>query len=169
MAYEPTHLKPYEVPSHYFGRTWEGWYPVLTQTRDSGTLTRSNYRTALKRLQTIAGERETPEGESVVTDTRCSHFACGWVETIYVWSGDDAAVEAADEILWYLDEDYGCLDSDDWSRLEDEEAAEYWACMGLEERMRVCVKYDVSIFAARRDEVPQDPRGELVSYLADGC
>lgn len=166
MAYTPTHLKPYERPDHYFGKTWEGWYPVLAQTRDSDTLTRSNYRVALARLREVAGERETPEGEPIVTDTRANHWACGWVETIYVWAGDDAAVEAADSIVDYLENRYGCLSEDDWSALESEEAAQYWEGIGRRERIGWCERFRVSIFAARRDEVPEDPTGELTAALA---
>lgn len=170
MAYTPTHLKPYERPGHYFGATWEGWYPVLGQTRDSDTLTRSNYRVALARLREVAKGHETDHEDpterlQTVLDTRCNHWACGWIETIYVWAGDDAAVEAADSLLESL-EGYPVLCEEDWGNLESEEAARYWEGMGIRERMEWCERYRVSIFAARRDEVPEDPTGELTAALA---
>ena len=103
-----------------------------------------------------------------MTDTRCSHWACGWVETIYVWAGDEETVRAADEMLAALD-NYPVLCESDWSTLEYEEAAAYWESMGLADRIAVCARFRESIFAARSDYLPDDETGELIPYLADGC
>lgn len=168
MAFEPTHLKLWNDPRYYVGQTWEGYYVALSQTRDSGTLERSNYRVMLARLREVAAGHETPEAEPTVGDTREGHWACGWVEWIHVWSGDEEAVRAADEMLARL-EDYGVLSEDDWARLEMEEADSCWESMSLADRVVACRRFDVSVFAARRAEVPSDPRGELVSWLADSC
>ena len=62
--------------------------------------------------------------------------------------------------------DYPVLDEMDFSEREFSRAAECWKAFSLCQRAEACHRYRVSIFAARRDEVPQDSTGELVSYLA---
>jgi hypothetical protein len=61
---------------------------------------------------------------------------------------------------------YPLLDEEDHSRREDEAACNYWDNMGMRERIRVCAKYRTSIFAARRDEIPENVD---TYYLAEGC
>jgi len=58
------------------------------------------------------------------------------------------------------------LNEEDWSELELEEADAIWKAFGLRDRIAACQRYDVSVYAARRDTVPDEVRGELVSYLA---
>jgi hypothetical protein len=108
----------------------------------------------------LGGESET------VLVIRDSHFAVGWVESIYVHQSDIAALATADRLLAKLD-DYPVVHEDDWSELEYETAAEYWASMRVKERIEWCKRYDVSIFAARHDWVPDDPQGGLISALAE--
>lgn len=164
--YEPVHLRPYEVPRHYFGETWEGWYPVASVTRDSGILDRSNFRVIERRLSELPAVEVDEEGTPGVTVTRCSHFLCGWVDTLYVHGSAEEALRLADEFAGRL-ERYPVLCEDDWSDLESEEATKVWESFSLRDRVDACVRFDVSIFAARRAEVPEDPCGTLVSYLAE--
>lgn len=171
MGYTPVHLKPYKVPDCYLGATWEGWYPVCGVTRDSGTLERSNFRVierALKALPDV--EVKDVDGSELlgVQVTRCSHFLCGWVDTLYVHATAEEALQLADEFAGRLDRS-GYLDEEDWSELEYEEAAKVWESFSLRDRIDACRRFDVTLFAARRAEVPEDPRGELVSWLSDGC
>jgi hypothetical protein len=135
------------------------YFTLGGQHRDSDTLTRSNHRSILKAL---GGESDT------VRVVRDSHWAVGWVEAIYVHQADHKALGIAKEITDKL-EDYPVLDESDWSELEYETAADYWASMRVEDRLYYCQKHDVSVFAARRSELPEDDRGELISHLADGC
>jgi hypothetical protein len=153
-----SHLTRYTKPANFadFSDIDRSQYFVAAgQHRDSDTLTRSNFRSTLDRL---GGESET------VLVLRDNHWAVGWVEAIYIHESDTKACETADRILSRL-EDYPVVSEDDWFELEYTEAAEYWARMSVAERLYWCQKYDVSPFAARRAEVPDDPRGELVSAL----
>lgn len=65
-------------------------------------------------------------------------------------------------------EDYPVLDEGDWSELQCDEACTYWAQMSVKERADVCGRFHISPFAARRSELPEDPQGGLIDYLADG-
>ena len=126
------------------------------QNRDSGPLDQSNFRVVLKDL---GDESETVEVH------RFGHWACGWFEIIIVKPGTPQAdkLEEWERAL----SDYPVASDEDYSELECETAAEYWERMGLRERAEWCERFDVSIFAARRDYIPEDPTGELLSRLAE--
>ena len=116
----------------------------LGQHRDSDSLTRSNFTCG---LEAIGGESDTVE---VVRE---SHWAVGWVEWIAIHQDDAAALEKADAIKERL-EDYPVVDEDAWSTLEWEESCEYWERMSVRERAELCKRAEISIFAARRAEIP---------------
>lgn len=154
-------LHRYERPSHFvdwadFDR--HEYFVCFGQHRDSDTLTRSNHRTALRRL---GGESET------VLVIRDSHCMVGWVEAIYIHESDLTARAIAEQMTENI-EGYPVLDEDDWSALQWEVAADYWHGMTLRERVDVCGRFHITPFAARRDDLPEDPRGGLLDYLADG-
>lgn len=157
MAYTPKHLKPYTRPDSYAGPTWYGYYPFLGQSRDSDALERSNFRCGLAR---IGGESGT------VLVIRDSHWAVGWIETIYIHESDADALRKADEICAAL-ANYPVVDESDWSDLEWSEAAEYWQRCSVRDRMNMIRDSDacVSLMAARRDYLPQDDCGRLYDYL----
>lgn len=156
-----THLKRYTRPSHFadfatFDRN--EYYVAYGQHRDSDTLTRSNFRVMLAKL---GGESET------VLVVRDSHCMVGWVEAIYIHESDTARLIEAYDILDKLD-NYPVVDEEDWSDLQRQEAAQFWQVLSLRERIDVCERFDISPFAARRTELPEDPRGGLIDYLSDG-
>jgi hypothetical protein len=95
---------------------------------------------------------------------RESHWAVGWVEWIAIHESDDAALRTADEIADKL-EAYPVVDEDDWSMLEYDEACDYWERMSVRERADYCERAGISIFAARRDYLPQDDNGALYELL----
>lgn len=128
----------------------------LIQTRDSGALQQSNFAVALREL---GGESETVEVH------RFGHWGPGWYEIILV-APDSPAAKIAEEIEECL-ENYPVLDEEHWSSLEYNRAADYWEHCSVRERMEWCQRYRVSIFAARRTELPEDDQGELVQALAE--
>lgn len=113
--YVPKHLKPWSMPSNYFGATHEGSYVFLGQHRDSDVLTRSNFEVALERL---GGESDTVE---VIRE---GHWAVGWVEWIKICASDENALKLADEMCADLD-DYPVLDEQAFSDKEYQENSDY--------------------------------------------
>jgi hypothetical protein len=83
---------------------------------------------------------------------RFGHWAVGWVEYLLVKPGTEA--EAVAEKLLARLEDYPILDEMHFSQLEWDEATDYWVSLPLAERVELCERYDVSIFAARHDYIP---------------
>lgn len=132
----------------------------MMQTRDSGVLERSNFRVAVAALEAV-----DPDGAHHERHT-FGHWGPGWVEIIVVnLDAPDSVIEAVGGMVAAL-ADYPILSEDDWSELEYETASAAWRVMSLRDRAEVCRSYRVSIFAARRDDVPDCDTGDIIGYLA---
>ena len=152
----PKHLKHWERPKDYFGAEWSSYYSAgVGQSRDSDCLEQSNFGSMLAAL---GGESET------VIVVRESHWAVGWVEWIAIHQADTKALAIADRQCERL-ANYPVLNEEDWSRREFEEQCETWENAGLQGRIDYCRRAGVSIFAARRSELPQDDNGALGELL----
>lgn len=163
-------LAIWETPPDYAGFDPVGHILVASQHRDSDALTRSNYRCAFARLIKAAGLEnhiDPDVAEAPVYDWRAGHWAVGWVE--YLMVRPDAPQAVLDEAQAIADElaDYPALDEDDWPTLECEEVCRYWSIMSVRHRAEVIreTHCGASIFAARRDELPQDDSGALYDWL----
>lgn len=150
------HPSGFDSLANYVGETeFPNTDCLLTQNRDSDSLTRSNFQSALLML---GGESENVEV------LRFGHWACGWWEALAVKQNTPQhaiALEIAAGLA-----DYPVVDEQHWSQLQWEEASEYWASISIRERVGICQRFDVSVFAARRDEIPQDDNGSLFDYLS---
>lgn len=158
MTYTPENLRLYKRPQHYAGPDYFDYYPFLGQSRDSDALERSNFA---RGLELIGGESDT------VLVIRDSHWAVGWVETIYIHKSDEQALRKADEIKAQL-ADYPVVDESHYSDLEWSEVVEYWERSSVRDRLEAIhlSRASVSIFAARRADFPQgDDNGALYDYL----
>lgn len=153
--FEPENLKLWTHPDSYAGEVWPCYYVFLSQHRDSDCLTRSNF---IRGLELIGGESET------VQVVREGHWAVGWVEWIAIHQDDEAALKIADEIAAAL-QDYPVADESHFSEMEWNEAQDYWASMSIRERAGLCEEAGISIFAARRDYIPQDDSGYIYERL----
>lgn len=111
MKYIPTTLKKYEAPDNYAGEHYFDYYTTLGQCRDSDCLTRANFSALLEKL---GGESKT------VIVARSSHWAVGWVESIYIHESDSKALKLADELMKKY-EGYPVIDEDTLCEVEDEE------------------------------------------------
>ncbi len=125
------------------------WLVVpVSRTRDSEPCEESNFAAALKLL---GGESATVEVH------RFGHWGPGWYEIILV-QPQTSAWCVAQSIEKRL-ESYSILDEDDLSEREYNAAAELWEQASVSERLgyikRCGADPRVSVFAARRDELPQ--------------
>lgn len=95
---------------------------------------------------------------------RFGHWGHGWFEIILVDPSRAAEVQAiADQI-----EDYPILNEEDYSAREYVAASDTWRASSLRDRIELCQRFRVSVFAARREEIPDDPAGLLIDHLARG-
>lgn len=149
------HLKRWTRPNCYMGAEWPEYFVFLGQHRDSDSLTRSNFICALGEL---GGESET------VHIVRESHWAVGWVEWIAIHESNRDALITAARIAKRL-ESYPVVNEDHWGELEWTEACDYWEKMSVRDRAEYCARAKISLFAARRDYLPEDPSGALLDML----
>lgn len=138
----------------------DGFYiGPCSQSRDSSILEKANFKTMTSRVLAASQHDETEIH-------RFGHWACGWYEMLLIHPDDTSALIVAAELSASL-EHYSVLDDDAYSMAEYEAALEYWAGCRVSDRVEICQRFGLSVFAARRDEMPEDPTGELVSYLAE--
>ena len=144
--------------ANYVGSTdFDGWDCVVTQNRDSHSVARSNFRSALKQL---GGECDNCDNVKV---HRFGHWCCGWWELIAV-KQNTSQHKIAQEICDGLT-DYPVLDDEDLSTLEYEEAISYWKHTSLKDRVEMCKHFHVNILAARHaDILPETSSGELCTW-----
>jgi hypothetical protein len=102
-------------------------YVFHLEHRDSDALSRSNAAVIRDRIHPWI-----EDGKDGIIG-RESHWACGWIETLYVRRDSDAG-----RVLEQIGEDleqYPVLDEDLWSRMEHDDCAEVWKnCMDEKER-----------------------------------
>jgi hypothetical protein len=130
----------------------QDWLVLPTgRNRDSGPYSLSNFDTALEML---GGESETVEVH------RFGHWGPGWYEIIIV-KPDTPAHDKALEIERSL-KDYPILDEEDCWEREWTGATECWANQTtIAERVDLCQKAGVSVFAARHGYIPEDDDGTI--------
>lgn len=168
----------WEAPRDYFGFSPAGDYLIASVNRDSDALERSNFECITRDLMREA-ESCTDEERAVVEDNqpanmqdivytwRASHWAVGWVKYLMVSKlAPQRILDSAAETLAALS-DYPVYNESHFSELEWNEAAEYWSRLSVRERAELIheSRCGASIFAARRDEIPQDDNGALFEYL----
>lgn len=166
-AYEPLTLKRWTRPQCYIGAEWDGWFVFLGQHRDSDTITRSNFEVglaAVRKAMSPDSVPNDPDESATVQVVRESHWAVGWVEWIAIHESDTDALKVADELVASL-EDYPVLNEEHLSNLEYTEASDYWRRASIRERVDLCQRARISVFAARRDELPDDDQGNLMGLL----
>lgn len=159
MNFKPEYLKRWTLPCDYFGAEWPEHFVFFSQNRDSDSLTRSNFRCALKAL---GGEKTAEDGTPLVSIVRESHWAVGWVEWIAIHESNEEALRIADELERKVIDIYPVVDENDWSEEEQREADSVWRdCYSQRERVEYVRKHrDQFEFHGLRDAV-QCLRGEF--------
>jgi hypothetical protein len=138
---------------NYAGETYYNYYPIIGQHRDSNVLEQSNFDCFLAQL---GGESKT------VKVIRAGHWAVGWVETVMIHKSDFNKLELADKIQDEL-ERYPVVNEDDYMERQHEYVYELWKDLGLDGRIDMCHRNNVSIFAARQEnQVPEECYEELM-------
>lgn len=148
------HPSGFDSLDNYIGQTdFPDLLVVLCQNRDSDRLTRSNFQSALDQL---GGENEN------VIIHRFNHWACGWWEALCIIENTESS-NIAKRIQVDI-ENYPVLNEDHYYDLQYNESVYYWENLDLREKIELCRKYDISIFSARTDYIPEND-GSLDEYL----
>ena len=154
------HLTVWKHPENYGGFSPDGDFVILTQHRDSEALDRSNWICACEVLHAEPWDNghEEYEARPQVYHWRASHWAVGWIEYLMIRADAlESVLSDATRIVCDL-ADYPVLDEDHFSNLEFEESCEHWEQCSVRDRVEIIQhkgqNENVSIFAARRDEMP---------------
>lgn len=169
------HLEEYvwKHPRDYGGFSPDGDYVIATRIRDSDTLERSNWECIGRDMGAQAWDapiysdefNEAWRTRPNVYHWRAGHWACGWMEYMMVRSdAPDNVLRDAGETVSAL-ADYPIYSEDHFSELEWTEACELWERSSVAGRVDYLQRAGLCIFAARRDEMPQDDRGALLELL----
>lgn len=153
-------FRPTQYDSHIDLDDRDDWLiGPCVHNRDSDILTKANWK-AFNQIMWEARSTNADENDYEVHGF--NHWANGWFEIVLIKPGSLAAIKAqeCEDRL----ENYPILDDDLHSDMEDEAVYEYWKTMSLRERIEVCKKGNVSIFAARKDNIIPDG---VYDYLRD--
>lgn len=101
-----------------------------SRSRDSDTLTESNFASAKRMLTDLPEHQESEDG--LVEVHRFGHWACGWFEIILVHPSLAEHVESIESAL----ANYPVLDDQDHSEREHEAEWEAWQSWGHTEYLR---------------------------------
>jgi len=137
-------------PGSYGGHSPEGHYVVASITRDATILAESNWaewRAALS--------PEDDDFDAPVYTFRASHWAVGWAE--YLIIRNDAPADTLDTARELLVAEADCviLNEIDYSERQWSAMHQYWDTESLRSRVEYCAEAGESIFAARRDCIPE--------------
>ena len=152
-------MEKWNSPSDYAGFNPIGDYVLYTKTRDSALITEHNWDEMVKAMNPGEAEcfnaKRYPDIDDVTVPAvytfRAGHWACGWVEYLMVRAeADDAIIEKAQALDDAL-EGYPILNEDGYYEKVAESVSSYWEAMSLRERIRTCVEYGLSMYAARRE------------------
>ena len=166
----------WQRPDNYGGFSPEGDFVILARTRDSDTLGESNWYVATA-VELDARPYDPPDRFAECPDSfadrpavyhwRAGHWACGWVEYLMVRPDAPADVlSTAADIVRSL-ESYPILSDDDYSEREWNEACDTWENESIRGRLGYLEGTGISIFAARRNTLPEDPSGRLFERLTN--
>lgn len=152
-----TPLPVWSHPNDYGGFSPDGDLILLSRTRDSGALERSNWTQVGVALGAVAFDaRDAKAPRPNVYHWRAGHWACGWVEYLMIHAdAPHDIIEQACAIRADLN-DYLIFDEEHYSDLEADEGEAYWRSLSVRGRVELCQECGDSIFAARRTYPPEN-------------
>lgn len=132
----------FDSRSNYIGENCSNYYNIYSQNRDSDVLTRCNFTCIFQDLEELEKTLPSDSDEPFVDIHRHGHWACGWIEYIFVRKDSpEKLLDHCVEILSALDS-YPVFNEDKLSEAEYEEANEVWKnCYDSKERIEYVRKY----------------------------
>ena len=163
-------MELYKRPRDYCGPDYYGCYPFIGRSRDSRLLESSNWKCIVQDLEEKFGPEQCGEygddgfcGAEKVTEAgkptwfiiRDSHWAVGWVETLYIHQDAKDIVAWAEAVEKRLD-NYPLYNEDHYSEMEWEQKQGYWEDCDAEERVALMKKAGLSARGWKSNSMPQD-------------
>ena len=144
-------MKLYERPNSYCGPEYYGCYPFIARCRDSRLVESSNWKGITEDLKKKFGPEQCGAYGDEEYDIqgklnedfrkpvtwfiiRDSHWAVGWIETLYIHQDAKEIVAWAEAVEKRL-EGYPIYDEDLFSEMEMEQKTEYWQSCSKDEKV----------------------------------
>lgn len=102
--------------SNYAGEDYSDYYIIISRTRDSEAIQRSNFDTTRQLFE---------ENNIQYTNPTFNHWAVGWIEAILIHQSNKDALQFAIEHIHEPLQDYPILNDMLWSEYEHEENTYY--------------------------------------------
>lgn len=131
----------------------ENDFVLLSRTRDSILLDNLNFDVALELIKKVDSDN--------VYVLSFNHWACGWIEHIFIKPNTKAFMEA--EKIEVVLSDYPILDDSEYYQQLFDQAEDYWNNISINEKIDICRDNDQSIFSARSRSIPDN------DYIRDYC
>lgn len=149
------HPTGFDSDENFIGRKPTG-YVIYSRNRDSSILEETNF-TGI--LEDLGGEGD------FVKVIRHGHWACGWIE--YITVSDEAPNTLLDQCveIGRALSNYPIWEEQAYSNAQWEAIGNYWEGANLKYRVHLCQEAGVSVFAARRDEVPSEVYDRLTDEI----
>lgn len=150
------HPTGFDSDANFIGSKPKG-YVIYSRNRDSSILENVNFDGILSDLG--------GEGEHVEV-VRHRHWACGWIEYLVV--SKEAPTSLLDQCVDIVKglADYPIYSDDAYSEAQYEAIQAYWLdSLTLRERIDLCRDNGASIFAARRESIPDSVYDSLSSDI----
>lgn len=157
-------------PDSYAGFSPENDYVLLGRHRDSDLIARHNWIEACNALNAQAYDDGNAGFNSrpACYHWRAHHWAVGWVEYLMIRADAPADIVAKAQAIADALENYPIYDETRYSDMEYSEVCAYWERCSVRERIGELHRAGLSIFAARRTSLPDDPDGALYETLREG-
>lgn len=149
------HPTGFDSDANFIGSKPKG-YVIYSRNRDSSILENVNFEGILSDL---GGEGE------YVEIIRHRHWACGWIEYLVV--SKEAPTSLLDQCVDVVRglADYPIYSDDAYSQAQYEAICNHWEGCSMRDRVDLCRDNGVSVFAARRESIPDTVYDSLSSDI----
>lgn len=161
----------WESPENYGGFNPVGDFFIHSVHRDSNCLDRSNHEAITEIMEGmnkdfdprwIKNDGLVSGDERFFYTFRARHWAVGWVEYLMLRQDAPDEMQAKAYDLLAALANYPLLDDERYSAMQMEEAEWMWDSFNTRDRIEVCAKAGVSIFAARDEVAPPEVMDLLI-------
>jgi hypothetical protein len=164
--WNPAQISSLDSYENRIGETHEGEYSILTYSPLADDLLgESNYKSILFYLQ-----KSFPEYSEYIKEVRTGHWTYAYFDSIHIPM--NAPDDLLSELAYIMNalSDYPLFDDKDYSTRQWELAEETWESMSIKDRVELLQENNICIFAARRDEMPNeyDLYGNVFEQLVGG-
>lgn len=160
MAYKPMHIKRWIHQINYSGETFHDYYVAAWRFFRCSPRERANFDYIRLHLADSGADDDS------VIEVSFTDAVMGFRYAVLVHESADKALKMADMFAKRV-EKKGSLDPENEIIVDRKSIRHTWARCGLEARVHLCREAGVSIFAARKQTIPEKYAAEIYTYMSE--